>query len=109
MGTSAVILKNRFKYSPEKLLSDTIVATFHANLQLYFQNDTNYTQKGEFCYTTLNVTNKTSNEIDRQEDVEIYGDDKFDWIFKLEDMERLKKLPYDPSRCYKDPKLILDI
>lgn len=42
MGTSAFILMKQEKYTPEKLLSDTIVAAFHADARLYFDNYKKY-------------------------------------------------------------------
>jgi hypothetical protein len=29
-----------------------------------------------------------------------------DLVFSLDDMEKLRKLPFDPEWCYKDPKLV---
>ncbi|MEC0124158.1 hypothetical protein [Paenibacillus pabuli] len=55
MGTSAVILTKKDKYSPEQLLADTIVAAFHSEAALYFYNNKTYTNEGEFLYTTLNI------------------------------------------------------
>ncbi|MGE6257035.1 hypothetical protein ACQKCU_03835 [Heyndrickxia sporothermodurans] len=159
MGTSAVILTKKETYSPEKLLADTIVATFHTDLTLYFHNNKNYFENGVFSYTTLNINDKTLNEdnilsfifyihsinspsIDfyYHEDLgldtnlklsqighieNIYGVQKlifsfvyeylklnpedyfwitdYDWVYKWEDMKRLKELPYDPDWCYKKP------
>lgn len=161
MGTSANILKSRFEHSHEKLLSDTIIATLRSNLQLHFQNDCEYSKDGEFIYTTANILDKSRDiskrqdglfyiKAIRQRDLEIEGDEKFDWVekgkklycigfieevygieeltfrfmyeylkinpsdylwfdsydwvFTLEDLEKLKKLPYDPEWCYKNPK-----
>ncbi len=58
MGTSAYILMDRKKFTTEKLLSDTIIATFHADLMLTLNNDKNYSSNGEFFYTTLNISDK---------------------------------------------------
>uniref|UniRef100_UPI00406C38B4 hypothetical protein n=1 Tax=Paenibacillus sp. FSL H7-0350 TaxID=2975345 RepID=UPI00406C38B4 len=57
MGSSAFILMKQEKYTPEKLLSDTIVAAFHADARLYFDNYKKYKNE-QFLYTTLNVTDK---------------------------------------------------
>lgn len=159
MGTSAVILTQKRKYSPEKLLADTIVSVFHADATLYFHNNKYYSDKGEFLYTTLNINNYSFSEKSEQsiifsvhginspsidfyyhEDLEldsdlslyqvghiedIYGvqklifnfiyeylrlnpDDYFwvtdyDWVYRWEDMQKLKALPYDPDWCYKNP------
>lgn len=66
MGTSAFILKKREEYSPEKLLSDAIVAAFHADARLYFDNYKKY--KNElFLYTTINVADKPLSEDDNQQ------------------------------------------
>ncbi|BBH22805.1 hypothetical protein Back11_41500 [Paenibacillus baekrokdamisoli] len=59
MGTPAVILTKKEKYSPERLLADTIVAVFHADATLYFHNNKNYSEDGGFSYTTLNINNKS--------------------------------------------------
>lgn len=59
MGTSAVILTQKDKYSPDQLLADTIVAAFHSDAALYFYNNKTYTNEGEFLYTTLNVNRKS--------------------------------------------------
>jgi len=59
MDTSAVILTQKGKYSPEKLLSDTIVSAFHADASLYFHNDKNFLDTGEFSSTTLNINNNS--------------------------------------------------
>jgi len=58
MGTSAVILSKKEKYSPEKLLADTIIASFHSDTSLYFHNNKNFTEDGKFSYATLNINNK---------------------------------------------------
>ncbi|CAM5781936.1 hypothetical protein [Brevibacillus borstelensis] len=57
MGTSAFILMKQEKYTPEKLLSDSIVAAFHADAGLYFDNYKKF-KNGHFLYTTLNVIDK---------------------------------------------------
>lgn len=62
MGTSAVILTKKDRYFPEKLLADTIVAAFHSDASLYFYNNKNYSDDGEFLYTTLNINNKSFSE-----------------------------------------------
>ncbi|MFL0375444.1 hypothetical protein ACH0BY_16060 [Paenibacillus amylolyticus] len=59
MGTSAVILTQKDKYSPEQLLADTIVAAFHSDAALYFYNNKTYTNQGSFLYTTLNINGKS--------------------------------------------------
>ncbi|WP_106768713.1 hypothetical protein [Paenibacillus faecalis] len=59
MGTPAVILTKQERYSPEKLLADTIVAVFHSDASLYFHNKKNYSDKGSFSYTTLNINSKS--------------------------------------------------
>lgn len=43
MGTSAVILTKKDKYSPDQPLADTIVAAFHSDAALYFYNNKTYT------------------------------------------------------------------
>ncbi|WP_145413128.1 hypothetical protein [Paenibacillus xylanexedens] len=160
MGISAVILKKKDKYSPEKLLADTIVAAFHSDAALYFYNSKTYTNEGEFLYTTLNINRKSftgdkessfifhihsisspSTEFYYYEDLglgtseslyqvghieDIYGsqelilhfmyeylklnpDDYFwiadnDWVYRWEDILRLKSSPYDSDWCYRNPK-----
>lgn len=59
MGTSAVILTKKDKYSPEQFLADTIVAAFHSYEALYFYNNKTYTNEGEFLYTMLNINHKS--------------------------------------------------
>jgi len=160
MGTSAVILKSRSTYSPEKFLSDTIISVFRAKLNLYFPNDARYFDNGSFNYTTLNISDKSlgdknvkqalvyvkgidTNNIDKYQEVqfdwvekgkklyrvafveEVWGIeelafnflheylklnpddyiwfDSYDWVFKLEHMEKLRKLPFDREWCYKNP------
>lgn len=163
MGTSGVILKSRCDFSVEKLLSEVMIVTFRAKLNLYFHNSTEYNDDGSFKSTSLNISDKPLyqdnalqllfriSEI-KKECINEYGDTEFDWVdkgkklyyvacienistveklsfkfiyqylklnpndyfwvdwykwaFSLEDMEKLKKLPYDPDWCYKDPKLI---
>ncbi|MEK3703539.1 hypothetical protein MKY87_05350 [Paenibacillus sp. FSL R7-0198] len=160
MGTSAVILTQKDKYSPEQLLADTIVAAFHSQSALYFYNHKTYTNEGEFLYTTLNINRKSfsddneaslifhihsisspSNEFYYHEDLgldpieplcqvghieDIYGNqesilhfiyeylklkpyDYFwiadnDWVYSLDDIQRLKSVPYDPDWCYRNPR-----
>ncbi|MDP9699633.1 hypothetical protein OHD57_04805 [Paenibacillus polysaccharolyticus] len=60
MGTSAVILTKKDKYSPEQLLADIIVTAFHSDVALYFYNNKTYTNEGTFQYTTLNINRKSS-------------------------------------------------
>ncbi|MBA4535561.1 hypothetical protein H1Z61_00055 [Bacillus aquiflavi] len=62
MGTSAFILMDQKKYSPERLLADSIIATFHANIMLNFHNSKNYTKDGKFLSTTLNINDKMVQE-----------------------------------------------
>ena len=62
MSTSAFILTQQATYSPEKLLSDTIVAVFHADLLAYFHNFKTYSSTGEFSYTTMNIIENTPGE-----------------------------------------------
>lgn len=62
MGTPAVILTKKEGYSPEKLLADSIVATFHAGVTLYFHNNQQYDEKGHFSYTTLNINERPFND-----------------------------------------------
>lgn len=62
MGSSAFILMKKSKYTPERLLADTIVAVFHAKAMLYFQNDQRFLEDGRFSYTTLNINDKPFNE-----------------------------------------------
>ncbi len=58
MGTSAYILMDRNEFTTEKLLSDTIVATFHAGLMLKLNNYNNYFEDGKFSSTMLNINDK---------------------------------------------------
>lgn len=60
MGTSAYIFKNRDSYTPEKLLSDALIAVFHSNAILHFDNNTKYSEEGSFEYTVLNIIDKSS-------------------------------------------------
>ncbi|MDT8974813.1 hypothetical protein RQP50_00985 [Paenibacillus sp. chi10] len=59
MGTPAVILTKKERYSPEKLLADTIVAAFHSDASLYFYNNKNCSDEVEFSYTTLNINSRS--------------------------------------------------
>ncbi|CAM3359721.1 hypothetical protein HP548_28095 [Paenibacillus taichungensis] len=54
MGTFAFILTERKKYTTEKLLSDSIVAAFNADVMLNFHNSKNYSTDGHFLTTTMN-------------------------------------------------------
>ncbi|GGI95897.1 hypothetical protein [Paenibacillus hunanensis] len=58
MGTSAYIIMDRKKFTTERLLSDTIIATFHTDLMLTLNNDKDYSEEGEFLCTTLNISDK---------------------------------------------------
>ncbi|MBZ6453735.1 MAG UNVERIFIED_CONTAM: hypothetical protein MIN83_25575, partial [Paenibacillus polymyxa] len=49
------ILIEREKYTPEKLLGDAIVAAFHSDAGLYFENDKKYKNE-QFFSTTLNIS-----------------------------------------------------
>lgn len=60
MGTTAFILTDREKYTPEKFLADTIVATFHSDAKLIFENYKNY-KEGRFSSTTLNILDHSYN------------------------------------------------
>lgn len=161
MGTTAFILKEREKYTPEKLLADTIVATFHSDAKLIFENNKYFAKEGHFSSTTLNILDRsykseennhqfilyvkaTDNPSIRFSDYddlgldpvrelsrvgtveEVYGAEKlifrfiyeylklnpddyfwvadYDWVFRWEDMQKLKSLPYDQDWCYKKPE-----
>lgn len=160
MGTSAVILTKKEKYSPEQLLADTIVATFNSDASLYFYNNKNYSNEGKFLYTTLNINNRSFTEntkgslifyihgIDSSsiefyyhQDLgldaklllyqvghieDIYGNQDLlfdfvyeylklnpddylwitdnDWVYSLEDIQKLKGNLYDSNWCYINPK-----
>ncbi|WP_106768377.1 hypothetical protein [Paenibacillus faecalis] len=54
MGTTAFILTDREKYTPERFLAYTIIATFHADAKLIFENH-KVLEEGRFSSTTLNV------------------------------------------------------
>ncbi|CAG7651988.1 hypothetical protein ACFQI7_19245 [Paenibacillus allorhizosphaerae] len=160
MGTSAFILMSQIKYTPERLLADSIISAFHADVMLNFHNSKNYASNGQFLSTTLNISDKKVRENNESfllyvdgldnphldffyyQDVgldlnnklyqvgtieDIYGveelvfrfiyhylkvnpDDYFwvadyDWVYRWEDMQKLKTLPYDSDWCYKNPKL----
>jgi hypothetical protein len=62
MGTSAFILTERKKYTTEKLLSDSIVAAFNADVMLNFHNSKNYSTDGHFLSTTMNISHKLVKE-----------------------------------------------
>lgn len=62
MGTSAFILTDRKKYTTEKLLSDSIVAAFNADVMLNFHNSKNYSADGHFLSTTMNISHKLVKE-----------------------------------------------
>lgn len=62
MGTSAYILMSRKKYSPERLLADSIISTFHADIMLNFHNSKNFGNDGRFLSTTLNINDKKVRE-----------------------------------------------
>lgn len=51
MGTTAFILTGREKYTSEKFLADTIVATFYSDVKIIFENYKNY-EEGRFSSTT---------------------------------------------------------
>lgn len=159
MGTSAEILKEREKYCPEKLLADAIVAAFHADVMLTYNDNKNFRDK-KFMYVTLNILDHSYNPqfilyvkgkdnpslsfddhdyeyygLDSSRKLcspafveEIYGAeeilfrfiyeylkinpddyfcvDDYNWVYRWEDMQKLKSLPYDPDWCYKDPRMI---
>ncbi|ERI09029.1 hypothetical protein [Aneurinibacillus aneurinilyticus] len=73
MGTSAFILMKKEEYSSEKLLADSIVVAFRANVMLYFDNSKRFTEDGSFTYTTLTIRNKPSN-----------GENKHDFILYID-------------------------
>ncbi|WP_160673127.1 hypothetical protein [Clostridium sp. C8-1-8] len=162
MSTPGSILKRRLDYSTEKVMSDTLSATFRAGLMLYFKNQTNFLNDGSFANTRFNIIDRTVNitdetpqiifcvlgikkgifdldnefdwvekggklyEIayaenisDREELVfnfiyeylklnpkDYFWVDSYEWVFSLDDMEKLRKLPFDSEWCYKDPKLV---
>jgi hypothetical protein len=62
MGTSSFILMSQDKYSPERLLADTIISTFHADIMLNFHNTRNYSNNEQFLSTTLNINDKLVGE-----------------------------------------------
>jgi hypothetical protein len=62
MGTSAFMLTDRKKYTTEKLLSDSIVAAFNADVILNFHNSKNYSTDGHFLSTTINISHKLVKE-----------------------------------------------
>jgi hypothetical protein len=54
MGTTAFFLTEREKYTPEKFLSDTMIAVFNSDNRLIFDNHKNL-ENGIFSSTTLNI------------------------------------------------------
>ncbi|MFF2450524.1 hypothetical protein ACFVSW_26115 [Neobacillus sp. NPDC058068] len=62
MGTSAFILMSPKKYTPERLLADSIVSAYHADIMLNFHNSKNFSSNGQFLSTTLNINDKKVRE-----------------------------------------------
>ncbi|MFK4302617.1 hypothetical protein ABH892_002721 [Paenibacillus sp. RC254] len=62
MGTSAYILMSKKKYSPERLLADSIISTFHADVMLNFHNSKNFGNNGQLLSTTLNINDRMVRE-----------------------------------------------
>lgn len=58
MGTSASILMSPQKYTPDRLLADTIISAYHADVMLNFHNSKNYANNGQLLSTTLNINDK---------------------------------------------------
>ncbi|MGO4732664.1 hypothetical protein [Paenibacillus sp. 2KB_22] len=54
MGTTAFFLTEREKYTPEKFLSDTMIAAFNSDNRIIFDNHKNL-ENGKFSSTTLNI------------------------------------------------------
>ncbi len=52
MGTTAFFLTEREKYSPEKFLSDTIIAVFQSDHRLIFDNH-KHIENGEIFFNNL--------------------------------------------------------
>lgn len=63
MGTTAFILTESEKYTPEKFLADTIVAAFHSDAKLIFGNDKSF-EGGRFSSTTLNILDHSYNSLE---------------------------------------------
>ncbi|GIN92629.1 hypothetical protein [Siminovitchia terrae] len=62
MGTTAFILISQKKYTPERLLADSIISAYHADVMLNFHNSKNYDSNGQFLSTTLNINDKNVRE-----------------------------------------------
>jgi len=62
MGTTAFILTSPNKYSPERLLADSIISAYHADIMLNFHNSKNYDGNGQLLSTTLNINDKNVRE-----------------------------------------------
>lgn len=62
MGTSAFILTNQQNYCPEKLLADSIISAYNADVMLNFHNSKNLTEDGRLLSTTLNINDKNVQE-----------------------------------------------
>lgn len=80
MGTPACILVEREKYTPEKLLSDAIVAAFYANLRLHYHTKI-YSEDGSFSYAIMNILDHSYEEdpdkqfifhVDSKDDVDLF-------------------------------------
>ncbi|MCI1694294.1 hypothetical protein [Aneurinibacillus aneurinilyticus] len=97
MGTSAFILMRQEKYTPEKLLGDAIVATFHADVRLYFDNYKTYKNEQFFC-TTLNITDKPLG-VDNNQQFIFYVDGIDNYEIYFENDEDISGLDSNLTLC----------
>ncbi|MGQ8873467.1 hypothetical protein [Paenibacillus sp. TSA_86.1] len=71
MGTTAFFLTEREKYSPEKFLSDTIIAVFQSDHRLIFDNH-KHSKNGRFSSTTMNVLSHSYNSVENNHQFILY-------------------------------------
>ncbi|AVV58511.1 hypothetical protein C7121_21485 [Paenibacillus glucanolyticus] len=62
MGSTAYILMSPTKFTPERLLADSIISAYHSDVMLHFHNSKNYASNGQLLSTTLNINDKNVRE-----------------------------------------------
>lgn len=92
MEIPAYILINEENYSLEKLLSDTIVAAFHADLMLYFNNE-NSCKDRDRKYKTIDIIENTKG-IEKNKRFRLYVASKEN----VDLFKSYKELGIDPNR-----------
>ncbi|MDQ0723540.1 hypothetical protein QF049_004801 [Paenibacillus sp. W4I10] len=71
MGTTAFFLTEREKYTPEKFLSDTMIAAFNSDNRIILDNHKNL-KNGKFSSTTLNILAHSYNSDDNNHQFIMY-------------------------------------